>query len=185
MKTEAARAAHTRAALSPFALEVSPVLRVRAARAPMLQRHTCALTGGVLLMPWGRREFFSLDRSDSKEFLSCSFSFVGSPKHPLRGLNGGLSLGSSNRRWCCATVEPGASVDFAGCALWLHCVRLLSPRRCCHDHGLAADARGSLAFAGLLDVRPKRLQRCCDDGCAARRRWVARNRSCQKIDNRK
>ena len=108
VKAEAARAAQTRAALSPFALEVSPVLRVRAA--PMLQRHTCALTGGVLLMPWVRREF-SLDRSDSEEFLSCSFSFVGSPKHPLRGLNGGLSLGSSNRRWCCATVEPGASVD--------------------------------------------------------------------------
>ena len=34
-------------------------------------------------MPWGRREF-SLDRSDSEEFLSCSFSFVGS-QAPIAG----------------------------------------------------------------------------------------------------
>jgi hypothetical protein len=33
-------------------------------------------------MPWGRGEF-SLDRSDSEEFLGCFFSFAGSPKHQL------------------------------------------------------------------------------------------------------
>jgi len=71
-------------------------------------------------MPWGRREF-SLDRSDSEEFLGCFFSFAGSPKHQLR---------APGRRVCplavaigggVAPVEPGASVDsqiaLCGCAV--------------------------------------------------------------------
>ncbi len=33
-------------------------------------------------------------------------------------------------------------------------MRLDSPRSCYHDHELSADARGSLAFAGLLDFPP-------------------------------
>ena len=33
-------------------------------------------------MPWGRGEF-SLDRSDSEEFLGYFFSFAGSPKYQL------------------------------------------------------------------------------------------------------
>ena len=34
------------------------------------------------------------------------------PGAPIAGAwTAGLSLGSGDRRWCCATVEPGASVD--------------------------------------------------------------------------
>ena len=51
-------------------------------------------------MPWGRREF-SLDRSDSEEFLACFFSFTGSSKHQLR---------APGRRVCPLAVAIGGGV---------------------------------------------------------------------------
>jgi hypothetical protein len=74
---------------------------------------TCAPTGGVLLMPWGRWEFV-LFRSDSEEFLGCFFSFAGSPKHRLWApgrRDCPFRLGGGDRRLGCATGEPGACGD--------------------------------------------------------------------------
>jgi hypothetical protein len=109
------------------------------------------------------------------------------PGAPIAGAwTAGLSLGSGDRRWGCATVEPGASVDsqvaLCGCRVRLH-----SPRCCYHDHELSADRRGSLGFTGLFDCRPG----CAHSSAlwrllrgAVRRRWVAKLTEVAKIDNR-
>ena len=127
----------------------------------------------------------SLDRSDSKEFLGCFFSFAGSPKHRLR---------APGRRDCPlavaigggVTVEPGASVDsqdaLYGCPVCGFTPRdaatvIMSYLRIGADPLDSLDcstvARGD-ALAALRRLR-----------AAVRRRWVAScNRTYRSCQNR-
>ena len=130
--------------------------------------HTCALTCGVE---------FSLCLGTHR--IATSFFVASSPSLGPWRTNCGRLDGGFVPWQCLSEVvlrHSGARCKrrFAGCALWLPCVRLHF-REAVTMIMSYLRMRGSLGFAGLLDFRPgMRLQRC--DGCARWEQKLSKNR---------